>query len=155
LIIDFLRISRRYSDDAIETNLNSIVLPRKLSSTHTPTALEPHHCANFILTQLFPTWSDRDDLLAYCSTVAEKPAEESHVPLTPPTTEVSERVDPYARRKKEVWQKHDELKRVIRQEKGVEAVIRTRTWEVVKQRCQLEGLVGEWNEEMAQWKEKK
>ena len=74
----------------------------------------------------------------------------------PPPTEVSERVDPYARRKKEVWEKHDELKRVIRQENGVEAVIRMRTWEVVMRRCQLEGIVNkDWNQEMAQWKEKK
>jgi Caffeine-induced death protein 2 len=72
-----------------------------------------------------------------------------------PTVEVSERLDPYARRKKEVWEKHDELKRVIRQERGVEAVIRMRTWDVVVRRCQLEGIVGGWEEEMNRWKEKK
>jgi len=67
-------------------------------------------------------------------------------------------VDPYARRKKEVWEKHDELKRVILQENGVEAVIRMRTWEIVVRRCQLEGIVGivgSWDKAMQQWKEKK
>ena len=67
--------------------------------------------------------------------------------------EVSERVDPYARRKKEVWEKHEELERVIRQERGVEGVIRMRTWDVVMRRCQLEGKVEGWEEEMARWKE--
>jgi hypothetical protein len=73
----------------------------------------------------------------------------------PLTVEVSERIDPYARRKKEVWEKHDELKRVITQERGVEAVIRLRTWDLVLRRCQLEGLVGGWEQEMVRWKESK
>jgi hypothetical protein len=90
--------------------------------------------------------------LTYCSTLAEKPVEESNAPVT---IEVSERIDPYARRKKEVWEKHDELNRVIRQETGVEAVIRMRTWDVVVRRCQLEGIVGRWEEEMARLKETK
>jgi hypothetical protein len=154
LILDFLRKSRQYSDDSIETYLNSLLPSRKLFSTPTPTVLEPPHCADFIRTQLFPTWSSRDDLLTYCSALAEKPVEESSAPVTPVTPEVSERVDPYVRRKKEVWEKHDELKRVIRQENGVEAIIRMRTWEVVVRRCQLEGIVGKWDEEIAKWREK-
>lgn len=154
LILDFLRKSRQYSDDSIDTHLNSLLPPRKLFSTPTPTVLEPPHCADFIRTQLFPTWSSRDDLLAYCSTLAEKPVEESVAPVTSVIPQVSERVDPYARRKKEVWEKHDELKRVLRQENGVEAVIRLRTWDVVVRRCQLEGIVGGWDEELAKWKEK-
>ena len=154
LTVDFLRKSRRYSDDSIETHLNDLLPPRRLFSNPSPTGLEPPHCADFIRTQLFPTWQSRDDLLAYCSTLAEKPVEESSAPVAP-VVEVSERVDPYARRKKEVWEKHDELKRVIRQENGVEAVIRMRTWEVVRRRCQLEGIVGSWDKEMGQWKEQK
>jgi hypothetical protein len=153
LIVDFLRKSRRHSDDSIETHLNSLLPPRKLFSTPTPTVLEPPHCADFIRTQLFPTWAARDDLLTYCSSLAERPVEESSAPVSP-TVEISERVDPYARRKKEVWEKHDELKRVIKQENGVEAVIRMRTWEVIIQRCQLQGMVGAREQEMAQWKEK-
>ena len=155
LILDFLRKSRGYSDDSIETHLNSLLPPRKLFSTPTPTVLDRPHCADFIRTQLFPTWSSRDELLAYCSKLAEKPVEESSAPVSPVIQEVSERVDPYARRKKEVWEKHDELKRVIRQENGVEAVIRLRTWQVVVRRCQLEGFVDGWEQEMAKWKEKK
>ena len=100
---------------------------------------------------MFPAWSARDDLLAYCSTLAEKQVEESSAPVTP-AIEVSERLDPYARRKKEVWEKHDELKRVIQQENGVEGVIRFATWNLIVRRCQLGGKVGEWQEEMAQWK---
>ena len=155
LILDFLRKSRQYSDDSIETHLNSLIPTRKLFSTPTPTVLEPPHCADFIRTQLFPTWASRDDLLTYCSTLAEKRVEESSCPVIPTTPEVSERVDPYARRKKEVWEKHAELKRVIRQEKGVETVIRMRTWDVVVRRCQLEGIVTGWDEELAKWKEKR
>src|SRR5277367_381092 len=154
LTIDFLRKSRRYSDDSIETHLNDLLPLRRLFSNPSPTVLEPPHCADFIRTQLFPTWQARDDILEYCSTLAEKPVEESSAPVTP-IVEVSERVDPYARRKKEVWEKHDELKRVILQENGVEAVIRMRTWELVVRRCQLEGIVGKWDEEIAKWKEKK
>jgi hypothetical protein len=153
---DFLRQSRRYSDDSIETHLNNLLPPRRIFSNPSPTILEPQHCADFIRTQLLPTWSGRDDLLTYCSTLADKPVEESSVPQTAPeTVEVSERVDPYARRTKEVWEKHDELKRVIRQERSVESVIRLRTWEVVLRRCQLQGMVGGWDEEMARWKETK
>jgi Caffeine-induced death protein 2 len=152
--VDFLRKSRRYSDDSIETHLNALLPPRKLFSNPTPTILQPPHCADFIRTQLFPTWADRDALLTYCDTLTEKPVAESVAPVAPPEKEVSERVDPYARRKKEVWEKHDELKRVIRQERGVEAVIRMRTWDVVVRRCQLEGVVGsDWEKEMEGWKD--
>jgi len=77
--------------------------------------------------------------------------EKSAVPVTP-QSEVSERLDPYARRKKEVWEKHDELNRVIRQERGVESVIRLRTWDVIVRRCQLEGVVEGWEEELTRWK---
>jgi Caffeine-induced death protein 2 len=152
LTLDFLRKSRRYSDDSIETHLNNLLPPRRIFSNPSPTVLQPQNCAEFIRTQLLPTWSGRDDLLTYCSTLAEKPVEESSVPQT---VEVSERIDPYARRKKEVWEKHDELKRIITQERGVEAVIRLRTWDLVLRRCQLEGLVGGWEQEMARWKESK
>lgn len=153
-IVDFLRKSRQYSDDSIETHLNALLPPRRLFSAPTPTVLEPPHCADFIRNHLFPTWSARDDLLNYCSTLAEKPVEVPSAPVSP-SPERSERLDPYARRGKEVWEKHDELKRVIRQESGVEAVIRMGTWDAVVRRCQLEGLVGSWNQEMAQWKKQK
>jgi Caffeine-induced death protein 2 len=156
-LADFLRKSRRYSDDSIETHLNALLPIRRLFSNPAPTVLEPPHCADFIRTQLFPTWADRDDILAYCETLAHKPVTESDVPVAlQPQEEVSERVDPYARRKREVWEKHDELTRVIRQERGVEAVIRMRTWQVVVRRCQLEGVVGsDWEKEMGLWKEKR
>jgi Intermembrane space protein MIX23 len=62
---------------------------------------------------------------------------------------VSERVDPYVRRKKIKWEKHDELRRVVRQEKMVEEVIRPRTWAVIVRRCHLEGVVGPWEEELS------
>ena len=157
IVVDFLRKSRQYSDDSIETHLNALLPTRRLFSTPTPTVLEPPHCGDFIRTQLFPAWSARDSLLNYCSTLAEKPVAESNAPVTlrPTTTEISERLDPYARRKKEVWEKHDELKRVIRQENGVEAVIRMRTWDVIVRRCQLEGIAGGWEDELARWKEQK
>jgi hypothetical protein len=83
--------------------------------------------------------------------LAETPVEQT----VPTSVQVSERLDPYARRKKEVWEKHDELRRVIGTERGVEAVIRMRTWDVVVRRCQLEGIVGRWEKEMGRWREKK
>ena len=105
---------------------------------------------------MFPTWAARDNLLEYCSALAERPVEESSAPGSP-AMKVSERLDPYARRQKEVWEKHDELRKVIRQERGVEEVIRLRTWELVVRRCQLESLLSDskWNEAMAMWKEQK
>lgn len=69
-----------------------------------------------------------------------------------PVGEVSERLDPYARRKKEVWEKHDELRRVIVQERGVEKVIRRGTWENVVRRCQLQDKVQDWELEMERWR---
>lgn len=69
-----------------------------------------------------------------------------------PVGEISERLDPYARRKKEVWEKHDELRRVIVQERGVEKVIRRGTWENVVRRCQLQDKVQDWEEEMERWR---
>ena len=151
LTLDFLRKSRQYSDDSIETHLNALLPPRRLFSTPTPTVLEPPHCQDFIRSQLLPTWTARDDLLTYCSTLAEKSVEKSEAPVTP-VVEVSERLDPYARRKKEVWEKHDELRRIIRQERGVESVIRLRTWDIIVRRCQLEGVVEGWEDELARWK---
>lgn len=131
-----------------------------LSSSTPP----PAACRAFRDALLFPAWQARDDVIRYCAGVADdavaKEAQEAaqaakqaeaqaaaaaaasgalvegdYPPMTPP--EVEERFDPYIKRKQYslVEPQANLLASLMRNEKGVESIVRARSWDVLQARC--------------------
>ncbi|EFY84311.1 hypothetical protein J3458_014546 [Metarhizium acridum] len=149
---DFLRFSRSAVDDTITENLNALVTPshagfdpsstsqRTPAPVSRPIGLEV--CKSFKTTVLFPAWQARTEVLNYCALVAASPD-----PNDPEATlrdiekqkdregVVDERLDPYSSRIFLREPRTQILASFIRQERGVEEIIRNRTWSVVQERC--------------------
>ncbi|KAK3389485.1 caffeine-induced death protein 2 [Podospora didyma] len=163
---DFLRLSRSSIDDPISQQLNALVAPAKAGfdpSSTSHRAVQPisrqidaQSCNEFKDKMLFPSWRARSDVLSYCAIVATSPD-----PDDPETTlreaedakhreiVVNERLDPYSGRFFPKEPRTEQLASLIRQEKGVENIVRSRTWNVVKERC---GKSAEtWEEAFAKW----
>ncbi|KAK7755488.1 hypothetical protein SLS62_002418 [Diatrype stigma] len=149
---DFLRISRGAVDDSITQNLNALVTPSKSgfdpSSTSVRTSrsstssIDPQACQTFKNKVLFPSWQSRSDVLTYCAYVATSPdPDDPEVALREKETErsrervVNERLDPYSARYFPREPRTERLALLLRQERGVEAIVRSRTWGVVRERC--------------------
>ncbi|KAJ9422231.1 caffeine-induced death protein 2-domain-containing protein [Fusarium oxysporum] len=125
---DFLRLSRSSIDDSITQNLNALI--------------DPQSCLDFKEKVLFPSWETRTEVLNYCALVAASPD-----PDDPDRTirelekeqdrdrTVDERLDPYSGRFFPREARTERLASLVRQERGVEGIVRHRTWEVVQQRC--------------------
>lgn len=65
---------------------------------------------------------------------------------------VNERLDPYSGRFFPKEARTEELARRIREERGVEGVVRGRTWAVIQGRCEGSGTSGEgWEEAVGRW----
>ncbi|EFX02045.1 caffeine-induced death protein [Grosmannia clavigera kw1407] len=160
---DFLRMSRAV-DDTITQSLNALVTPARAgfdpASTATrvyPSASPSHSssrfspspsaCRNFRDSVLFPAWQARDDVIRYCTGVAEaaeaaaaeKADKKDGLPdaLDASDPRLTERYDPYIRRRRfaEVEPEADRLAALMRQERGVETIVRARSWEVLQNRC--------------------
>ena len=172
---DFMRLSRGSIDDSISAHLNSLLQPSRSnpfrpSSTDTQAIQTPsirghqevpsNACTHFRHEVLYPCWKSRDDVLTYCSQVAEGKAEllrgvevqsvesttESgstvlaarvlHNPWGAPQ-QTDERIDPYSARDYSYTRAGQEqvLREVLDQEEGVERVIKARTWGVLRDRC--------------------
>jgi hypothetical protein len=167
---DFLRLSRSTLDDSISQSLNALRTPTPLTFSPSPSLRRPSKpqsqtlpttaCSNFKDTILFPTWHARSQVLTYCSTVATSPD-----PLDPTASSrqaeqeaankrlVDERLDPYSARWFPSESRTERLARVVREERGVEEIVRRRTWEVVGLRCggrdrdmDVDEAVREWEE---------
>jgi len=170
---DFLRISRSQIDDGISTNLNALLTPSSTSpfdplstSVRSPPpsslvrqAIPRSSCAQFVSHVLFPSWQSRSDVLTYCASVATSPD-----PDDPDLIEleaankkdadriVDERLDPYSGRFFPREPRTEQLAAVLRNENAVEAIIRTRTWSVITERC--EGVVeSKWEDALDKWRE--
>ncbi|EXL57364.1 hypothetical protein FOCG_04586 [Fusarium oxysporum f. sp. radicis-lycopersici 26381] len=149
---DFLRLSRSSIDDSITQNLNALVTPSRSgfdpSSTSqrvprpTSKQIDRQSCLDFKERVLFPSWETRTEVLNYCALVAASPD-----PDDPDRTirelekeqdrdrTVDERLDPYSGRFFPREARTERLASLVRQERGVEGIVRHRTWEVVQQRC--------------------
>ncbi|ORY57439.1 caffeine-induced death protein 2 [Pseudomassariella vexata] len=149
---DFLRLSRAAVDDSITQNLNALVTPAKTgfdphsTSTRVPRdpqrSIDPRVCQGFKDQVLFPSWQSRSDILAYCAYVATSPD-----PNDPETTlreaeslryrerVVNERLDPYSARYFPREPRTQQLATLLRQERGVETIVRSQTWGVIRERC--------------------
>ncbi len=164
---DFLRLSRGVIDDSIAQNLNALVTPAKAgfdpssTSQRAPRSLaryiEPQSCANFKDGVLFPTWQARSDVLHYCAAVATSPdPNDPEAALQDAEAErnrervIDERLDPYSGRFFPTEPRTEKLALLLRQERGVENIVRARTWKIMGERCgeQAEG----WEEALARWR---
>lgn len=131
---------------------------------------------------MFPAWQGRDDVIRYCAGVADdavaKDAEEAAqvaaqaaaaaaasgalvegdvAPPTPP--EITERFDPYIKRKQYALAEPQAnlLASLMRNEKGVESIVRARSWDVLQARCgsgAVTASTGEtgWEAALEQWR---
>ncbi|EMD01233.1 hypothetical protein BAUCODRAFT_62337 [Baudoinia panamericana UAMH 10762] len=151
---DFLRISRGTVDDTISQNLNALVTPgtsRPFDPSSTAERaprpvhkrpIEPAACEQFKNRVLFPSWQSRSDVLNYCAGVATSPDPDDpdHVlreveDMRARERMVNERLDPYSGRYFPREARTEALASLIRNERMVESIIRSRTWGLVGERC--------------------
>ncbi|KAI0533627.1 caffeine induced death protein Cid2 [Xylaria digitata] len=149
---DFLRISRGAVDDSITPNLNALVTPAKSGFDPASTSIriprgadrqiDPRSCQTFKDQVLFPSWQARSDVLTYCAYVATSPdPDDPETSLRAAETEknrervVDERLDPYSGRYFPREPRTERLALLLRQERAVEKIVRSRTWGLVQERC--------------------
>ena len=175
LSLDFLRASRSSIDDPIIQNLNALSTPSRSpfdpSNTSTRQLSTPSHhrvsapaCTSFIQNVIFPAWHSRSQVLTFCASVATSPDPDDPNILNREVenkkdTEkvVDERLDPYSGRFFPQETRTEELARRVREEQIVEDIVRRRTWEVVRSRCEAlsTGAVGDgWEEAVRRWEAK-
>ncbi len=166
--LDFLRISRSSIDDSITQNLNALITPASAgfdpSSTSVRTSrpsnsrrIAPASCKRFKDQVLFPSWQVRSDVLNYCASVATSPdPEDPESVLRQIESEkdrervVDERLDPYSARFFPREPRTERLAALIRQERGVENIIRARSWGLVNERCGED--FRDWEEALNEWR---
>jgi len=158
-LADFLRLSRGSVDDSITQNLNALIAPGSIPFNPSSTTARQHPsparaqravgsaaCDGFKNNVLFPSWQMRSNVLNYCATVATSPD-----PFDPENVLrevenmhardkiVNERLDPYSARYTPREARTESLAALIRNERMVEDIIRTRTWSIVGERCGMTG----------------
>ncbi|KAI0006451.1 putative caffeine-induced death protein Cid2 [Xylariaceae sp. FL0662B] len=165
---DFLRLSRAAIDDSITQNLNALLTPARSgfdpssTSVRTPRAstrqIDPRSCREFKDKVLFPSWQARSDVLSYCAYVATSPdPDDPETGLREAETEknrervVDERLDPYSGRYFPREPRTERLAMLLRQERSIENIVRSRTWGLVQERCgdsfqDPEGALNNWRE---------
>ncbi|KAF3766732.1 hypothetical protein M406DRAFT_287661 [Cryphonectria parasitica EP155] len=166
---DFLRISRGTIDDTIAQNLNALVTPASAgfdpSSTWQRNPRPSNHrqidarsCRAFKDQVLFPSWQARSDILSYCAAVATSPdpddpaAAARGAELERNRGRVpDERLDPYSARFFPTEPRTAQLAMLVRQEEGVERIVRTRTWGLVRDRCG-DSDAQDWQVALASWR---
>lgn len=91
---------------------------------------------------LFPSWQSRSDVLNYCAGVATSPDPEDPASLLRQVEDarareriVDERLDPYSGRYFPRESRAESLAALIRNEKGVESIVRSRSWDLIGERC--------------------
>ncbi|KAI9792613.1 MAG: hypothetical protein M1833_001066 [Piccolia ochrophora] len=166
---DFLRLSRASIDDTISQNLNALAKPARVGFDPSSTAqrqpgtpgrrlIDPSACDSFKSNVLFLSWQTRANVLNYCASVATSPD-----PDDPDTAAlqlesskqreriVDERLDPYSGRFFPREPRTEVLANTVRNERGVENIIRERSWRLLADRC---GDTGEtWEEALNMWRE--
>lgn len=169
---DFLRLSRSTIDDSITQHLNALVTPGTSShfdpnSTSTRPSqpsnsrrLPKATCSGFVTSTLYANWALRSDILTYCASVATSPDPNDPDTLLRSIEDarhrekvVNERLDPYSARYFPREPRTESLAGLLRNERGVEKIIRARTWGLIKERCG-DGIGPDgWEEGFEQWRE--
>ncbi|TLD31135.1 hypothetical protein PspLS_02182 [Pyricularia sp. CBS 133598] len=149
---EFLRLSRSAIDDSITQNLNALQEPAKQQfdpaavsqriARPTHRTIEAEKCQSFREKVLFPAWKARGDVISYCAAVATSPdpsdpdAALREAELAKDKERIiDERLDPYSARFYPREARTERLAILLRQERGVENIVRSRTWDIVKGRC--------------------
>ncbi|EWC48420.1 hypothetical protein DRE_02189 [Drechslerella stenobrocha 248] len=165
---DFLRASRATTDDSISQQLNTLARPPTFNPT-TTSSRQPSHrliprstMTEFLHSTLYPSWSARTQVLRYCASVAAAPdpddpaaadiarANEAHKEKV-----VDERLDPYSGRWFPRESRTEVLAGVVRNESGVEDIVRERTWDEVRSRT-ADGMGGlTWEQAYEQWRQQR
>ena len=93
---------------------------------------------------LFPSWKIRSDVLDYCSAVATSPDPDDPDSVLRQISDdkarervVDERLDPYSGRYLPQEARTESLAMLMRNERAVEKIIRSRTWSLIGERCGL------------------
>lgn len=171
LMAEFLRLSRSSVDDTITQNLNALETPARAGFDPTSTSrlgprplsrhIEATKCNAFKDKVLFPSWQARSDVLSYCSVVATSPdPDDPEAALRQAEQEknrervVDERLDPYSTRVFPRQARTELLADIIRQEIRVENIVRSRTWDIVRQRCDSQAHAS-WEDALADWRASK
>ncbi|KAJ4300638.1 hypothetical protein N0V88_003323 [Collariella sp. IMI 366227] len=165
---EFLRLSRSAIDDTITQNLNALETPARAGFDPTSTSrfgprplsrpIDAATCNQFKYQVLFPSWQARSDVLSYCSLVATSPdPDDPERALREAENEknrervIDERLDPYSGRFFSREARTEHLALILRQEMGVENIVRLRTWDIVGRRCG-DSTVGGWEQALAEWR---
>lgn len=167
---DFLRASRASVDDTITQSLNALVVPSEAGFDPNSTSqrrpdlgshqIKPSACQSFQDRVLFPTWRARTEVLDYCSFVATSPdpddpdmvLRQAEI-LRDSKRVVDERLDPYSGRFFPREARTESLALLLRQERSIEDIVRSRTWDTVQRRC---GAPHEsWENALKRWNEKR
>ena len=165
-MVDFLRVSRGLIDDSIIQNLNALKTPSRRPWDPSSTAerqvqpvdrrpTDPEACRSFKNEILFQSWQTRSDVLNYCAGVALNPVDPD---LTLKEVEsakerervVDERLDPYSGRFFPREARTEVLANLIRNERSVEGIVRSRTWGLVTEQCG-DAEVG-WEDALNKWR---
>lgn len=167
---DFLRLSRTTIDDSITQNLNSLLTPgekawdpnsvqaRQISvPPGSKRPIDNESCQSFRNKVLFPSWQSRSDVLNYCASVATSPDPDDPDLILREVEDakrrevvVDERLDPYSARYFPKEPRTEYLADNIRRERAVEEIIRTRTWQLIGERCA--GTERSWQDALDQWR---
>ncbi|ELQ38995.1 hypothetical protein OOU_Y34scaffold00516g30 [Pyricularia oryzae Y34] len=164
---EFLRLSRSAIDDSITQNLNALQEPAKQQFDPAAVSqriarpmhrmIEAEKCQSFREKVLFPSWKARSDVISYCAAVATSPdpsdpdAALREAELAKDKERViDERLDPYSARFYPREARTERLAILLRQERGVENIVRTRTWDIIKGRCP-EDQFETWEDSFNRW----
>ena len=153
-------------DDSIVQNLNALMTPSRAKWDPASVAerqikpverhpTDPEACVTFKEDVLFPSWQDRSNVLNYCAGVALNPDDPDLALKRVESAKereriVDERLDPYSGRFFPREARTEILANLIRNERSVEGIIRSRTWGLISERCGDAG--PDWEEAMNKWR---
>ena len=156
-------------DDSIVQNLNALMTPSRVRWDPSSIAerqirpierkpTDPDACQSFKDEVLFESWQSRSDVLNYCAGVALDPNDPDLALKQVESAKerervVDERLDPYSGRFFPREARTEMLANLIRNERSVEGIIRSRTWSLVSERCSNDGL--DWMEALNKWRSNK
>ncbi|KAK9245558.1 caffeine-induced death protein 2-domain-containing protein [Lipomyces tetrasporus] len=140
----FLLLSRSLTDDTMSGDLNSIPTVKEsklLGSGNSWTKPEREKvgsrrriCKEFVTSSVFESWKARDEILEYCEKIAnERKSEISATTAKKP--KVDPRLDPYEARDLPTYTKEEEILSWVTKERGVEDIVRDRSWSIICERC--------------------
>jgi hypothetical protein len=119
--------------------------------------VKPTTCESFKDQVLFPSWQTRSDVLAYCAGVAtSSDPDDPDLILRQVESEkerervVNERLDPYSARYFPREARTEALTNLLRNERTVEEIIRSRTWSIISERCDISE---RWEDAFNRWRE--